>query len=71
MMAIMGLVVVQELAVSMAQVAAQDPAFRDRVMAEAALALGFKEIKAVMVTKVVTINRIIRGISSNLVIRVT
>ena len=29
MMAIMGLVVVQELAVSMAQVAAQDPAFRD------------------------------------------
>ena len=29
MMAIMGLVVVQELAVSMSQVAAQGPAFRD------------------------------------------
>ena len=56
----------------MGRVAAQDPTFMDRVMAVAALTPGFKEIKAIMATRVVTISRIIRGINSkSLVIRAT
>ena len=57
----------------MDRVAAQDPAFRDRVTAVVTLTPGFREIKAIMATEVVTINRITRGInsSSNLVIRAT
>ena len=57
----------------MGRVAAQDPAFMDRVTAVVALTTGPKEIKAVMATRVVTISRIIRGINNNnsLVIRAT
>ena len=53
----------------MGQVAAQDPALMDRVMAVAVLAPGSKVIKAI---RVATINSQVRVISSsNLGIRVT
>ena len=57
----------------MGRVAAQVPVFMDRVTAVVVLTPGSKEIKVVMATKVVTINRIIRGINSSnsLLIRAT
>ena len=57
----------------MDRVVAQDPAFRDRVTAVAALTPDFREIKAIMAIKVVTITRTTMGInsSSSLVIRAT
>ena len=53
----------------MDRAAVQDPVLMGRLMVVAVLAQDFKAIKVVMATKVVTINRTIREVSSsNLVI---
>ena len=57
----------------MVQVAVQDLALTDWVMAVVDLTLDSKEIKVITATRVVTINRVIRGVNSSnsLVIRAT